>query len=137
MDTPARESYPSDVSDEEWAFVAPSLTLMTPTAPQRHHDLREVDNALRWIVRAGAPWRYLPGNFPPWEAVSQQTQRWIAAGVFEDMVHDLRVLLRWLQNRADTPTAAILDSRTSQSTPESGARAGYDGAKRRTGSKVH
>ncbi len=117
--------------------MAPYLTLMREDAPQRQHDLREVFNALRWIVRAGAPWRYLPGNFPPWEAVYQQTQRWIAAGAFETMVHDLRVLLRWLQDRADQPTAAILDSRTLQSTPESGQRAGYDGAKRRKGSKVH
>ena len=138
MDTTTpRKPYPSDVTDEEWAFVAPYLTLIRPDAPQRVHEVREVYNALRWIVRAGAPWRFLPGNFPPWEAVYQQTQRWIAAGVFEAMVHDLRVLLRWLQGRADQPTAAILDSRTSQSTPESGPRAGYDGAKRRKGSKVH
>ena len=137
MDTTPRKPYPSDVTDEEWAFVAPYLTLMRPDAPQRVHDPREVSNGLRWIVRAGAPWRYLPINFPPWEAVYQQTQRWIAAGCFEDMVHDLRVLLRWLQGRADAPTAAIFDSRTSQSTPESGHRAGYDGAKRKNGSKVH
>lgn len=109
--------------------MAPYLTLMRPDAPQRQHDLREVFNALRWIVRAGAPWRLLPTNFPPWEAVYQQTQRWIGASVFETMVHDLRVLLRWLQDRADQPTATILDSRTLQSTPESGQRAGYDGAK--------
>lgn len=132
-----RKSYPSDVSDEEWAFVAPYLTLMDPDAPQRRHDLRDVFNALRWIVRAGAPWRYLPTNFPPWQAVYQQTQRWLAAGCFEAMVHDLRVLLRWLQSRADQPTAAIFDAATRQSTPESGARAGYDGHKRRKGSKVH
>jgi transposase len=74
---------------------------------------------------------------PPWPTVYQQTQRWIAADVFDTMVHDLRVLLRWLQGRADEPTAAILDSRTLQSTPESGHRAGYDGYKRRKGSKVH
>jgi transposase len=134
---PPRKPYPSDVSDEEWAFVAPYLTLITPDAPQRRHDLREVYNALRWIVRAGAPWRMLPTNFPPWEAVYQQTQRWLAAGCFEAMVHDLRVLLRWLQGRADAPTAAILDSRTLQSTPESGGRAGYDGHKRKQGSKLH
>jgi transposase len=137
MKATPRKPYPSDVSDEEWAFVAPYLTLMRPDAPQRIHDPRDVYNALRWIVRSGAPWRYLPTNFPPWEAVYQQTQRWIAAGCFEDMVHDLRVLLRWLQGRADAPTAAIFDSRTSQSTPESGHRAGYDGAKRKNGSKVH
>jgi transposase len=81
----------SDVSDEEWAFVAPYLTLVREDAPQRTHDLREVFNALRWIVRAGASWRMLPHDFPPWEAVYQQTRRWIAAGVFEAMVHDLRV----------------------------------------------
>jgi transposase len=134
---PSRKPYPTDVSDEEWAFVAPYLTLMTPDAPQRVHDLREVFNALRWIVRAGSPWRMLPTNFPPWEAVYQQTQRWRDAGVFEAMVHDLRTLLRWLQDRNAQPTAAILDSRTLQSTPESGARAGYDGYKRKKGSKVH
>lgn len=134
---PSRKPYPSDVADEEWAFVAPYLRLMTPDAPQRHHDVREVYNALRWIVRAGAPWRMLPTNFPPWEAVYQQTQRWIKAGVFETMVHDLRALLRWTEGRADEPTATILDSRTLHSTPESGHRAGYDGAKRQQESKVH
>ncbi|MFN8665490.1 MAG: IS5 family transposase [Thermomicrobiales bacterium] len=129
--------YPSDVSDEEWAFVAPYLTLMTPDAPQRRYDLREVFNATRWIVRAGAPWRYLPTNFPPWEAVYQQTQRWIDAGVFAEMTHDLRELLRWSEGRDPEPSAVVLDSTTRQSTPESGSRAGYDGYKRKKGSKVH
>ncbi len=115
----------------------PYLTLMRPDAPQRVHDPREVLNAVLWIVRTGAQWRYLPTNFPPWAAVYQQAQRWIAAGCFEDMAHDLRALLRWAEGRADDPTAAILDSRTGQSTPESGARAGYDGHKRRKGSKIH
>jgi transposase len=132
-----RKPYPTDVSDDEWAFVASYLTLMTPAAPQRRYDLREVFNALRWIVRAGAPWRLLPTNFPPWEAVYQQTQRWIAAGCFEAMGHDLRAILRWSEGRADDPTAMSLDGRTIQSTPERGARAGYDGYKRRKGSKIH
>lgn len=132
-----RNAYPSDVSDDEWAFVAPYLTLMTEDAPQRTHNLREVFNGLRWIVRAGAPWRMLPNDLPPWEAVYQQTQRWLNAGVFEAIVHDLRMLLRLAEGRAAHPSAAILDSRTLQSTPESGPRAGYDGAKRKRGSKVH
>jgi transposase len=132
-----RKPYPTDVSEEEWAFVAPYLTLMTEDAPQRRHDLREVFNALRWIVRAGAPWRLLPTNFPPWPAVYQQTQRWITAGCFEAIVHDLRVLLRWSAGRTDQPTAIIIDSATRQSTPESGHRAGYDGHKKRMGSKIH
>jgi transposase len=135
--TPTRKPYPTDVSDEEWEFVAPYLTLMTEGAPQRRHALREVFNGLRFIVRGGLQWRLMPHDLPPWPAVYQQTRRWMAAGVFETMVHDLRVLLRLGEGRAPQPTAAILDSRTLQSTPESGARAGYDGAKRKKGSKIH
>src|ERR671917_849848 len=134
---PPRKPYPSDVSDEEWAFVAPYLTLMDEAAPQRRHDLREVFDGLRFIVRTGMQWRLMPHDLPPWDIVYQQTRRWLAASVFETIVHDLRVLLRLGAGRAPEPTAAILDSRTLQSTPESGARAGYDGAKRRKGSKVH
>src|SRR5687768_1983828 len=84
---PNRRPYPTDVSDEEWAFVAPYLALIRQDAPQRTHDLRG--------------------------------------------------LLRLAPGREPEPTAAILDSRTLRSTPESGARGGYDGAKRKKGSKVH
>jgi transposase len=133
----ARKPYPSDVSDDEWAFIAPYLTLMREDAPQREHPLREVFNGLRWIVRSGAEWRLLPHDLPPWHTVYQQSQRWLRAGVFEAIVHDLRRLLREIDDRAPDPRAAILDSRTLQSSPESGARAGYDGHKRRKGSKVH
>jgi transposase len=132
-----RKPYPTDVSDDEGAFAAPYLTLMTPDAPQRRHDLREIFNAVRWIVRAGAPWRRLPTNFPPWPIVHQQTQRWIKAGCFETMAHDLRATWQWTEGRAASPTGAMFDSATRQSTPESGARAGDDGDKRRKGSKVH
>ena len=132
-----RKAYPSDVSDDEWSFVAPYLTLMTEEAPQRDHSLREVFNGLRWIVRAGAPWRMLPNDLPPWYTVYQQAQRWIKAGVFEAMVHDLRAVLRLAKGRNEQPSAAIFDSRTLQSTPESGGRAGYDGHKRKKGSKTH
>lgn len=133
----SRKPYPSDVTDEEWAFVAPYLTLMDVNAPQRDHDMRDVFNALRWMVRSGAQWRMMPQNFPPWFTVYQQAQRWINAGVFEAIVHDLRVLLRLAEGRNPQPSAAIYDGQTIQSTPESGARAGYDGHKRRKGSKVH
>ena len=132
-----RNPYPSDVSNDEWAFVAPYLTLMTEDAPQRDHSLREVFNGLRWLARSGAQWRMIPNDLPPWYTVYQQTQRWLNAGVFEDLVHDLRMLLREIAGRAPEPSAAIFDGRTLQSTPESGSRAGYDGHKRRKGSKVH
>ena len=136
MSTP-RQAYPSDVTDDEWAFVAPYLSLISRDASQRKHDLREVYNGLRWLVRAGAQWRMLPHDFPRWEAVYQQTQRWLRAGCFEAIAHDLRLLLRLAAGRQGQPSAVILDARTVQSTPESGADAGYDGHKRRNGRKVH
>jgi transposase len=135
--TPSRRTYPSDVSDDEWAFVAPYLTLMTEDAPQRDHDLREVFNGLRWIVRTGSPWRYLPNDLPPWHTVYQQTQRWMKAGVFEAIVADLRTLIRLGEGKHEQPTAAIFDSRTLQGSVENGERGGYDGHKKRKGSKLH
>lgn len=132
-----RHPYPSAVSDDEWALVAPYLTLLPEDVLQCKHDLRQVFNALRWLGRTGAPWRMLPHDFPRWEMVYQQTQRWLRAGCFEALAHDLRLLARLAQGRRGQPSAVVIDSRTLQSSPESGARAGYDGAKRRKGSKVH
>jgi transposase len=135
--SPRYDPYPSDVSDEEWTFVAHYLALNREDSEHRRHDLRAVFNAVRWLVRTGASWRMMPHEFPPWPVVYQQTQRWVRAGCFEAMVHDLRAMLREYAGRKAQPSAVILDSRTLQSTPESGARAGYDGAKRRKGAKVH
>jgi transposase len=139
-----RRPYPSDVSDEEWAFAAPYLTLIREDAAQREYSLREVFNGLRYVARGGISWRMIPNDLPPWATVYQQTQRWLAAGVFETMVHDLRMVLRMAdveakggQGRDPHPTAVILDGSTVQSTPESGHRAGYDGHKKKKGSKVH
>ena len=132
-----RRLYPSDVSDEEWSLVAPYLILMDQEAAQRQHDLREVFNALRWLVRARAPWRMLPNDLPPWEAVYQQSRRWLDAGCFEAMVSDLRSIIRVAQGKQGQPGAVVFDGRTLQSSCESGARVGYDGYKRRNGSKVH
>src|ERR1700759_2021905 len=129
--------YPSDVSDEEWAFVAPYLALCREDAQQRKYRLREVFNGLRYVVRTGVQWRMVPHDLPPWTVIYQQAQRWIRAQCFQVMIEDLRMLLREFAGRKQQPTAMVMDSRTLQSTPESGARAGYDGAKRRKGSKVH
>ena len=132
-----RKPYPSDVTSEEWSLVAPYLTLMTEDAPQRQHALRELFNGLRYVIRYGIAWRAMPNDLPPWFAVYQQSQRWLAAGVFEILAQDLRAVLRLASGRAEEPSAAIIDSRTLRSTPESGVRAGYDGAKRKRGSKLH
>jgi transposase len=132
-----KKRYPSDVDDAEWEFVLPYLCLMTPEAPQRKHDLREVFNALRYVVRTGCGWRYLPIHFAPWPAVYQQTQRWIQAGCFEAIVDDLRELLRVAIGKERQPTAVIYDGQTIPGTIESGQRAGYDGHKRKNGTKIH
>ena len=132
-----RKSYPQDVSDEEWSFVLPYLLLSREDSRSRKHSLRELFNGVRYIVRTGNQWRYMPNDLPPWPAVYQQMRRWMEAGVFEILVADVQELLRHFGGRKGQPTAVCIDSRTLQSTPESGARAGYDGAKRRKGSKVH
>lgn len=132
-----RKPYPSDITDDEWVFIAPYLTLMTENAPQRDYLLREVFNGLRWIIRTGAQWRMMPNDLPPWSVVYQQTQRWIHAQVFEAIVDDLRMVLRLAAGHAAQPSAVIIDSQTVQSTPESGADAAFDGAKKRRGRKLH
>jgi transposase len=132
-----RKSYPSDVSDAEWEYLLPYLTLMREDAPQRSSDMREVFNALRYVVKTGCHWRMLPHDFPDWTVVYQQMRRWMQADVFEEAAHDLRAVLRVLNDRNAQPSATIMDGRTLQSTPESGDRAGYDGAKKKNGSKVH
>ena len=132
-----RKPYPSDVSDDEWSLVVRYLTLMREDAVQREHSLRELFNGLRYLVRYGIAWRAMPNDLPPWFAVYQQAQRWLAAGCFESLAHDLRAVLRLATGRTEEPSAAIIDSRTLRSTPESGSRAGYDGAKRKRGSKLH
>jgi transposase len=101
---------------------------MPENAPQHDHSLRDVFNGLRWIVRAGAAWRLMPHDLQPWHTVYQQSQRWLAAGVFETMVHDLRAVLWQAAGHNEERSAAIFDSHTLQSTPESGTRAGYDRA---------
>jgi transposase len=132
-----RKSYPSDVADADWAFLVSYVTLMREDAPQREYPLRELYNGLCYVVKTGCQWRFLPHDFPPWTAVYQQARRWNDAGVFEAASHDLRVILRLVLEREPQPSAAILDGRTLQSTPESGKRAGYDGGKKKKGSKVH
>src|SRR5262245_49558366 len=106
-------------------------------APQRDYPMRVLFNAIRYVVKTGCQWRYLPNDLPPWTAVYQQARRWMEAGVFEAITHELRVIVRIIEDRESHPSGVIVDSRTLQSTPESGARAGFDGHKKKKGSKIH
>ena len=134
-----RNGYKSDLDDETYAFMLPFLLylLLRPEdASQRTHPLCEV--LKRWsqqltlgcnVLGKAAPpgparWECLPHDFPPPESVRQQAKRWFNAGYFENLLHDLRVMVRLQEGRAQQPIAMILDSRTPQSTPESGSRAG-------------
>lgn len=82
------------------------------------------NNGLRYIVRTGVQWRFMPNDLSSWYRIYQEPQRWIRAGVFEDMVHYPRMLMRELEGRIPQPRAAIFDSRSLQSSSESGARTG-------------
>ncbi len=88
------------MSNEEWAFRAPYLTLMREDAPHRHHPLRELFKGLRFIARTGLQWRYLPHDLPPGQAVYHQPRRWIDADVFDAIVADLRELIRIEEGRS-------------------------------------
>ena len=131
-----RVGYASDVTDEEWWFVLPYLLLCREDAGQREHALRDVFDAVRYVARSGCAWRMIPGDLPPWTAVYQQFRRCLDAGVFETLVLDVQSIARE-GGRRGQPSAICIDSRTLQSTPESGARAGYDGHKHKKGSKIH
>jgi transposase len=111
----------------------PYLALLALDATQRKHDQREVYNALRYLLRTGTQYRFLPHDLPPWQIVEQQGKRWIDHHCFENMVHDLREILRLEQGRNAQPTASIIDSRFAMSTPESGGEAAYNGNTKKAG----
>src|SRR5580692_8006490 len=113
--TTLRKPYPCDVTDEEWSLVVNYLTLMKEDSPQRDYPLRELLDALRYVIRYGIAWRAMPNDFPPWHAAHQQAHRWLAAGCFEALAQDLRAILRLAVGRRGEPTAAIVDSRTLRS----------------------
>jgi len=104
-------SYPSDCSDDEWAFVAPYLSRLRHNAKPCKHDIRHVFNAVRYVVKTGVPWAFLPHDFPPASIVYQQAIRWLHSGAFEAMAHDLRDLLRLNHRRASTAARSAGDRR--------------------------
>ena len=128
--------YESDVTDKEWAIVESMLPKQGPLGRPRETDLREVFNAIQYVLATGCQWRALPGDFPPYSTVINYFYRWQGGGVFDRMMDAFRDLARGEAGRRIEPTAAIIDSQSVKTT-ESGGPRGYDGGKKVVGRKRH
>ncbi len=128
--------YPSDLTDGEWAAMAPLMPGPAATGRKRTADLREILNAIRYMVRSGCEWRMLPIHFPPWQTVYWWFRRFVRLFLFRT-IHDLVLMIdRERAGRAEQPTAAIIDSQSIKA-PAAGGTRGYDGAKKIVGRKRH
>ena len=115
-----RKPYPTDLTDAEWAILAPLIPGPKPGGRPREHDMREILNAIFYLLRAGCPWRMLPHEFSPWSTVHWYFRTWRRSGLWEEINAALRDQVRLRSGRSSTPTAAIVDSQSARTTEKGG-----------------
>jgi transposase len=118
-----RHRYPSDLTDAEWAVLAPLIPAPKPGGRPAKHDRREVVNAIRYVLRGGIAWRALPHDLPPWQTVYHSFRQWRLDGTWERANARLRQQVRQQAGRSATPSAAILDSQSVRTTEKGGCAA--------------
>jgi putative transposase len=114
-----RKPYPSDLTDEQWARLAPHLPKAQPRGAPRRVDLREILNALLYLSRSGCQWRMLPHDLPPWETVYAYFSHWRGDGAWERLNRELRIEMRLSEGREAEPSAAVIDSQSVKGTESS------------------